>query len=78
LRLIGILEPAELIGRNPYELFKILCDKTGNRVDPCMLDTFMLDTFMLDTFISITRFMDGETSQPWWAYMEERKANIKP
>jgi hypothetical protein len=67
LRVLGIFSPAQLIGKNPYELFEALCEKTGVRIDPCMLDTF----------ISITRFMDGEAPQPWWAYTAERKAKLK-
>ncbi len=63
LRLLGILEPQQLIGKNPYELFEALCKKTGMKIDPCMLDTF----------ISITRFMDGEAPQTWWHYSDERK-----
>ena len=66
LRLLGIQIPAQLIGKNPYELFEALCDKTGSKIDPCMLDTF----------ISITRFMNGEAPKHWWAYTEERKAMI--
>lgn len=63
LRLLGIQIPVHLIGKNPYELFEELSNKTGGKIDPCMLDTF----------ISITRFMDGEAPKPWWAYTEERK-----
>lgn len=66
LRLLGIQIPAQLIGKNPYQLFEDLCEKTGVKIDPCMLDTF----------ISITRFMDGEPPQPWWHYTEERKKNL--
>jgi hypothetical protein len=67
LHLLGIFLPVQLIGKNPYELFESLCEKTGVRIDPCMLDTF----------ISITRFMDGEAPQPWWTYTEERKGKGK-
>lgn len=63
LRLLGILEPQQLIGKDPYQLFEDLCHKTGSNIDPCMLDTF----------ISITRFMDGDAPQPWWSYTAERK-----
>ena len=63
LRLLGIETPAQLLGRNPYEMYQTLCDKTGQRHDPCMLDVF----------ISITRFMAGDDPQPWWLYTEERK-----
>jgi hypothetical protein len=65
LRLLGILEPQQLIGKNPYELFDALSEKTGMKIDPCMLDTF----------ISITRFMDGEAPQHWWYFTAERKQN---
>ncbi|MDE2421717.1 MAG: helix-hairpin-helix domain-containing protein [Gammaproteobacteria bacterium] len=65
LRMLGIFEPAQLIGKDPYQLFEDLCLKTGTQIDPCMLDTF----------ISITRFMNGEPPQPWWHYTVERKRN---
>ena len=66
LELLGIDKPEQLIGKDPYQLFDLLCTKTGLKIDPCMLDTF----------ISITRFMDGEAPQPWWAYTEERKKHL--
>ncbi|BCL75759.1 hypothetical protein JHS3_14950 [Jeongeupia sp. HS-3] len=64
LRLIGITTPAQLTGRDPYELYDLLCVATATRQDPCMIDVF----------VSIVRFMDGGPSQPWWAYTAERKA----
>lgn len=63
LHLLGIDKPEQLLDRNPYELYQTLCDKTGQRHDPCMLDVF----------ISITRFMAGEDAKPWWFYTDERK-----
>ena len=66
LRLLGIMQPQQLIGQDPYQLFELLCHKTRSQIDPCMLDTF----------ISITRFMDGEAPQPWWHYTEERKKKL--
>lgn len=60
---LGIRTPEELVGKDPLQLYQQLCRVTGARQDPCVLDTF----------ISITRFMDGEAPQPWWAYTEERK-----
>lgn len=65
LRLLGINEPKQLIGKDPYKLFEDLCERTGVRIDPCMLDTL----------ISITRFMNGEAPQHWWHYTSERKRN---
>lgn len=64
LRLIGIDAPMQLVGRSPLDLYSTLCDVTGVRHDPCVLDVFM----------SITRFMDGEPPRPWWHYTAERKA----
>lgn len=63
LRTIGIREPKQLVGRSPVELYEALCEATGTRQDPCVLDVFT----------SITRFMDGEEPRPWWAFSEERK-----
>ncbi|EGM68850.1 helix-hairpin-helix domain-containing protein [Shewanella sp. HN-41] len=63
LRLLGIETPAQLLGCNPYEMYITLCDKTGLRHDPCVLDVFM----------SITRFMAGDDPKPWWFYTDERK-----
>jgi hypothetical protein len=66
LRLLGITEPAQLADRCPFEMYDMLCEKTGARHDPCVIDVFM----------SITRFMDGEEPRPWWAYTEERKRTL--
>jgi hypothetical protein len=63
LELLGIHTPAQLVGRDPMKLYEQLCAKTGVRHDPCVIDVFM----------SITRFMDGEAPQLWWAFTEERK-----
>ena len=67
LRLLGIDKPEQLLDRNPYDLYQTLCDKTGQRHDPCMLDVF----------ISITRFMAGEDPKPWWFYTDERKNTLE-
>lgn len=64
LRLLGFEAPAELAGQDPYGMYERLCEVTGVRQDPCVLDVY----------ISITRFMDGEAPKPWWAYTAERKA----
>lgn len=63
LRLLGIAEPGELAGRDPYAMYETLCTLTSTRHDPCVLDVF----------ISITRFMAGEAPQAWWEYTAERK-----
>lgn len=67
LQLLGIQNPEQLKGRDPYALYQELCIATGQRQDPCVLDTF----------ISITRFMDGDEARPWWAYTAGRKAAMQ-
>jgi hypothetical protein len=67
LEFIGILKPEHLKGKDPVELYEILCRKSGTRHDPCVLDVF----------ISVTRFMAGVEPELWWAYTEERKRITK-
>ena len=67
LRLLGINEPSDLIGKCPYTMYELLCVKTAKHHDPCVIDVF----------ISITRFMDGDEPKTWWTYTEERKRNLK-
>lgn len=63
LRLLGIATPAQLKGRDPFDLYEALERASGTRQDPCVLDVF----------ISITRFMNGEPPRTWWSYTVERK-----
>ncbi|MEP7384381.1 MAG: helix-hairpin-helix domain-containing protein [Gemmatimonadota bacterium] len=63
LVLLGINSPSQLEGRDPVALYDELCEKTRTRQDPCVLDVF----------ISLTRFMEGDPPQSWWAYTAERK-----
>ncbi len=63
LQLLGIQSPIDLCGKDPLEMYKALCNKTGLRQDPCVLDVF----------ISITRFINGDPPQPWWFYTAQRK-----
>jgi hypothetical protein len=64
LRLIGIQHPKELAHRDAFVLYQTLCAKTGQRQDPCVLDTFM----------AVTDFMRGAAPAPWWNYTAQRKA----
>ena len=66
LRRLGITAPADLLGRDPYALYEGLCEITGQRHDPCLLDTF----------IAAVRFMAGGPKQPWWTYTAERKRRL--
>jgi hypothetical protein len=63
LRRLGVTSPEELLGRDPYVMYDDLCRITGQRHDPCLLDTF----------IAAVRYMEGEPKKPWWKYTAERK-----
>jgi predicted GIY-YIG superfamily endonuclease len=66
LRQLGITTPAELPGRDPYVMYDELCRITGQRHDPCLLDTF----------IAAVRYMEGAPKKPWWKYTAERKREM--
>lgn len=66
LRQLGITAPADLLGRDAYEMYDHLCRITGQHHDPCLLDTF----------IATVRFMAGEPKKPWWKYTAERKREL--
>jgi len=66
LRRLGITLPAELPGRDPYAMYDELCRITGQRHDPCLLDTF----------IAAVRYMEGAPKKPWWKYTAERKREL--
>jgi len=66
LRRLGIMSPPELRGRDPYGMYDELCQKTGQRHDPCLLDVF----------IAAVRYMDGGPSKPWWKFTAERKKHM--
>jgi hypothetical protein len=66
LRQLRINSPAELSGRDQYAMYDDLCRITGQRHDPCLLDTF----------IAAIRFMQGGPKKPWWEYTAERKRNL--
>jgi Pathogenicity locus len=63
---LGITSPEDLLGRDPYAMYDDLCRITGQRHDPCLLDTF----------IAAVRFMEGEPKKPWWKYTAERKRTL--
>lgn len=66
LHLVKIQHPADLIGRDPYQLFEELCELTQARHDPCVLDTF----------ISAVRYMEGGPPKKWWEFTGERKKRL--
>jgi len=68
LRRLGIRQPGELRSRDPFQLYQALCQATGKRQDPCVLDTFM----------AATDFMRGAAPSPWWHYTAQRKQVYGP
>ncbi|HEX7689044.1 MAG TPA: helix-hairpin-helix domain-containing protein [Burkholderiaceae bacterium] len=64
LRLLGIHTPQALKGRDGLQLYRALCEATGQRHDPCVLDTLL----------AVVDFMHGAPPAPWWAYTKQRKA----
>ena len=63
LRMLGIERPQDLIGKNPLDLYQLLEQCTGQRHDPCVLDTFM----------AAIDFMEGGAARPWWAFTTQQK-----
>jgi hypothetical protein len=66
LRRLDIFEPAQLVGKDPYTLYRRMTEVTGVVHDPCLCDTF----------IAAVRFMEGGPSRPWWYFTAERKARL--
>lgn len=66
LRAIGVRVPADLKGRDAYDMYAQLCLKTGVVHDLCVIDVLL----------SITRFIDGEPARRWWAFTAERKRTL--
>lgn len=63
---IGIKTPDDLTGKDPYEMYYMLCDATSSKHDPCVIDIF----------ISAVRFMEGGPPKKWWKYTAERKKRL--
>ena len=65
-RRLGITSPDELPGRDPFAFYDELCNVTGQRYDPCVLDVF----------IAAVRYMEGGPERPWWKYTAARKREL--
>ena len=66
LRGLDIFEPAQLVGLDPYDLYRRVSERAGVVMDPCLCDVF----------IAAVRFMEGGPVRPWWYYTPERKARL--
>ena len=63
LEIADIKNPQSLIGKDAFDLYCKLCNKTGKQFDPCVIDVFM----------SVIDFMEGGEAAPWWEFTSERK-----
>jgi hypothetical protein len=61
---LGFCAPLELAQCDAYALYHKLCNITGVRHDPCVIDVFL----------SAIDFMNGAAARPWWDYTAQRKA----
>ena len=64
--LLGIKEPIDLIGKDPYQMYNDLCKLTNKRHDPCVIDVF----------ISAVSYIEGGPSKKWWEFTKERKIKL--
>ncbi len=64
--ILGLVEPQDLAGLDPYEMYDDLCRLTEKRHDPCVLDVF----------IAAVRYMEGAPARDWWYYTAERKKKM--
>lgn len=60
---LGIKNPQDLKGKDPFSLYQKMCRVSGVRQDPCVLDTY----------IAVIDFMNGAPARPWFYYTKERK-----
>jgi hypothetical protein len=65
--MLGVKTVAQLSRREPREMYEQLCSLTGQRQDPCVLDTFSA---------AVAQARDPELppeQRQWWYWSRERK-----
>ncbi len=68
LRDLGVSTVGELARREGDELYRALCEKTGARQDPCVLDTFRC---------AVAQARDpglAAEQRNWWWWSRQRRA----
>lgn len=63
--LLDIHKPVDLINKDPLKLYNKMCQVSGSRQDPCVLDTY----------IAVIKFMNGSSARPWYFYTKKRKSD---
>jgi len=66
LHLLGITEAEGLRGQDGYAMYATLCERTGQRHDPCVIDVFL----------SIVHFVETGEARKWWDFTAERKRHL--
>lgn len=64
--LLGHDNPQSLRQADPYLLYQALCQQSGKRHDPCVLDVF----------IAVTHYLQQDQALPWWHFTAQRKAEL--
>jgi predicted RecB family nuclease len=71
LEMLGIRSVEQLARQNPQKLYNRLCEITGTRQDPCVLDTFTC---------AVAQARDPELPKDqrnWWYWSRVRKASAQ-
>lgn len=63
LRRIGISRPQQLIGRDPWEMYRRIGQHDGVVQDPCLLDVLW----------AAVDYMEGGRPKKWWSFTAARK-----
>jgi hypothetical protein len=63
---IGLKQPLDLVGKDPYQMYETLCHITQKRHDPCVIDVF----------ISAVNYMQGGPAKKWWEFTQQRKEKL--
>lgn len=65
---LGVGEVADLVGRDPSQLYEQLCEQRGERIDRCVLYVFRSSVY----FASETEH--EESLLLWWNWMDKHLA----
>ncbi len=60
---LGLKSPTDLKKLDAFNLYQKMCQKSGVRQDPCVLDTYL----------AVIDFMNGASARAWWTYTVARK-----
>jgi len=63
---LGLKEPIQLVGKDPYGMYDKLCKITNQKHDPCVIDVFL----------AAVDYMEGGSPKKWWNFTKERKIKL--